>query len=127
MTRHGRLRHIPTTLEELTGASAATFIAGKAVETEQPEITAITQHKSTAGNCLLQVRGKHLHQPVLGDVGAGAQFKDSKECVTVDGQEVLDVTFHGESGFDVTLKDERQSGQTLTVTLLGGVVLKDPQ
>jgi len=127
------LPELPDWLVGLTGASAATFIAGKAVETEQPEITAVTQHQDTTdpsndpdtdpskNDWLLQVRGKHLHQPVCGKTGGagnakmveGAQFMEPKDCVTVDGHDVVDVTFHGENGFDVKVKGQPAANATL--------------
>ena len=42
--------------------SAALSSRGKAVESETPEIVAVTQNEKT-----VQVRGKHLHQPVCGE------------------------------------------------------------
>lgn len=134
------LPELPDWLVGLSGVSAATYVAAKAVESEPPEITAITQYPKVvagANGYVLQVRGKHLHQPVHGKtvwgVGVpvtkteGAQFMELKECVTVANHEVLDVEFLGEHGFDVTLRDMRAANETLTVTLLGGIVLKDPQ
>lgn len=124
------LPELPDWLVGLTGASAATFIAGKAVESEQPEITAVTQYQA-GGTWVLQIRGKHLHQPVCGKTGGtlaeGAQFMELRECVTVDGQHIDDVVFLGEHGIDVHLKEQRETGTMLTVTLLGGVILTNSQ
>jgi len=115
---------LPETLVGLTGASAAAYVAGKAVERNAPSITSVTVTAAQSdGSCIVRIRGQHL----IGPPTAKLSEDTAKARIGIHGVDVraiLHWTADGTS-VDVEVAPVPVAGARVSLTTTAGVTVTD--